>query len=403
MEAVPGEVLVQLFDGNGLQPLLVKYGLSLTARFGARPIFRLAVPPGGDADAVARALAAEPGVLRAERNVMQRSPEARRNLVWAIGSPAAYQVQWAPAALQLPAAQAITRGAGMRVAVLDTGVDAGHPALAGHLLPGRDFVDGDNDPSEVGTTLDLGFGHGTHVAGLVALAAPEARIVPLRVLDASGTGNTWVLAEALLHAVDPDGNPATADGAHVINLSLGTPTRTRILDVVAELAACAMPAPTDREANAFADPGYNADRERCAAGGGAVIVAAAGNDGSVSTRDYPAAESVYGLISVTASSADGQLASVANSGSWIQAAAPGDGITSAVPGGGFAVWSGTSMAAPLAAGVAALVRAVHPASAPRDVVRQMVRSGVGLCGTHIPQLDALRAIVGTTKDAPLCR
>jgi subtilisin family serine protease len=401
-DAVDGEVLLQLASGDALQPLLVKHRLVLIARFGQRPIFRVAVAPGSDADVLAETLSLEPGVLRAERNTIQRSPEARRNLVWAIGTPSAYTAQWAPQALRLQAAHAVSRGAGIRVAVLDTGVDAAHPALAGRLLPGRDFVDGDLDAAEAGTRADAGFGHGTHVAGLVALAAPEARIVPLRVLDASGAGNAWVIGEALLHAVDPDGNPDTADGAQVINLSLGTPSRTRILDTVAELAACALPDPADPAAVAFADAGYNADKARCAAGGGAVILAAAGNDGSRTLREYPAAESVYGMLAVTASAASRRLADFANRGSWVDVAAPGDGITSSVPGGGFGTWSGTSMAAPLAAGVAALVRAARPGLAPRAVVRRMARSATALCGTSIMQIDAVRALAGTESDGGDC-
>jgi subtilisin family serine protease len=125
------------------------------------------------------------------------------------------------------------------VAVLDTGVDRSHPALAGRLLPGHDFVDGDTDPVGRPARRAIGaWGHGTHVAGLVALAAPGAAILPLRVLDERGEGNLWVLAEALLHAVDPDGNPFTRDGARVINLSLGTLQRTDLLDVVTRLVQC---------------------------------------------------------------------------------------------------------------------------------------------------------------------
>src|SRR6185295_13063961 len=106
------------------------------------------------------------------------------------------------------------------VAVLDSGVDLSHPALAAHLIAGYDFVDGDADPQEA--PGGSGVGHGTHVAGLIALAAPEARIMPVRVLDAEGAGDMWRLARALVWASDPDGDPATPDGADVINLSLTT-------------------------------------------------------------------------------------------------------------------------------------------------------------------------------------
>jgi len=400
-DAVASDVLVQLRSAAALQPLLVKHRLSLLGRFGVRPIFRLGVTGADDVGAKIEALQLEPDVLQAERNFIQRSPEARKNLVWAIGTPQAYAAQWAPQALHLGAAHATSRGAGMRVAVLDTGVDSSHPALAGRLLPGFDFVDFDADPSEAGGPADLGFGHGTHVAGLVALAAPAARIMPLRVLDTSGQGNAWVLAEAILRAVDPDGNPDTDDGAHVINLSLGTAARTRILNTVAALASCAGPDPAE-PAPDLSDPGYNGDRARCARFGGAVIVAAAGNDGSASVREYPAAESVYGLLSVTASAATGRLAGFANFGTWIGVAAPGDGITSSVPGGEYGTWSGTSMASPLAAGVAALVRAAEPALTPDDVVRRLIRTASPLCGTDLRQVDAAQALSGIRNDAT-CR
>ena len=310
----------------------------------------------------------------------------------------------APAALRLPEAQALSTGAGMRVAVLDTGIDPTHPVFAGRLLPGFDFVDFDTDPSEVGNAAaNIAFGHGTHVAGLVALVAPGAKIMPLRVLDADGTGNAWVLAEAMLHAVDPDGNPATDDGAHVINMSLGSLSRTQLLDSVGVIATCNIPAAIVKPLDDFSDPGYNADKQRCSVGSGAVIVAAAGNDGSGSVREYPAAEGVYGLIAVTASTTASRLADFSNFGSWVHVAAPGEGLTSAVPGGGFGTWSGTSMAAPLAAGTAALLRSREPALTPRDVTRRLARISADLCGTQLRRIDAAAVLLNTVPPATACR
>src|SRR5215813_13718888 len=138
--------------------------------------------------------------------------------------------------IRLARAHQVNRGTGpngpIKVAILDTGIDTNHPALQGHLLPGRDFVDDDNDPTEVGSPQVGPYGHGTHVAGLIALVAPEAKIIPVRVLDPRGLGNIWVLAEALTYAVDPDGNPNTHDGADVINLSLSTLRHTHLLSSV---------------------------------------------------------------------------------------------------------------------------------------------------------------------------
>jgi subtilisin family serine protease len=389
---VAGEALVQLSATSALTPLLQKYPFTLVSQFGARPIYRLKIIGNANLDTAIAQMSLEPTVVVAEVNRISDTPEGRKNAVWAIGTAQQYAVQWGPAAMNLPQAQALSSGGGVRVAVLDTGVDFTHPALAGHLLPGRDFVDGDNDASEVGSTADEGFGHGTHVAGLVALTAPGAKIVPLRVLDRAGRGNVWVLAEAMLYAVDPDGNPATADGAHVINASLGTLDRPKVLEAAIKVATCTLPEPTIDPA--YADAGYNADRERCRNSTGAVVVAAAGNGGSKSEKQYPAAEGEYGLLPVTATQQNGQLAAFANFGTWVEVAAPGDRITSTVPGG-YATWSGTSMASPLAAGTAALIRAKLPTMSAKDVARRIEDSAVRICNTNQARLDALAAVKGT--------
>ncbi len=388
---VPGEILVKLRSTGALQPLLAHQPVTLIGQFGARPIYRLRVVGSARVKDVVAALALEPDVLIAESNVTHRSPEARRTIPWAIGTQAAYTAQWAPSAMRLADAQQQATGAGVRVAVLDTGIDLNHPLFAGRLLPGRDFVDGDADPSEVPGGATGAYGHGTHVAGLVALAAPGARILPLRVLDADGVGNMWVLGEALLYAIDPDGNPATDDGAHVINLSLGSLTRTKILDTIAQIASCA-PATPDDPIGDRSDPGYADDERRCANGSvGTVIIAAAGNDSSGSVKEYPAAESAYGLFSVAASDSSQRLAKFSNSGTWIDLAGPGDGITSSIPGG-WATWSGTSMATPLVAGTAALVRSQDLQLRPREVLKRLRDGSAPLCGSNIRQVDALTAV-----------
>ena len=398
---MPGEILVKLRRSEALGPLLASYPVTLLSRFGARPIYRLKVIGTARVKDVLARLVQDPEVMIAETNATHRSPEARKNVPWAIGTASAYRAQWAPQALHLAEAQRRASGEGVRVAVLDTGVDASHPLLAGRLLPGYDFVDGDTDPAEGGSPANGAWGHGTHVAGLVALVAPGAKIMPLRVLDADGVGNAWVLAEALLYALDPDGNPATDDGAHVINLSLGSLARTRLMDSIALLAACAPSVPDDAIADR-SDPGYRDDELRCAASNGAVVVAAAGNDASGSEKQYPAAEGTYGLLSVGASNAKGRLAGFSNFGPWIDLAAPGEGITSAVPGG-YGTWSGTSMAAPLAAGTAALLRAMDLRLAPDEVVKRIKRTSAVLCGTALRQVDAGAAVNNRIPPSSSCR
>jgi subtilisin family serine protease len=410
-QAKDGEIIVQLRTDADIAPLLVKHQLSLMGRIGTRPIYRLKVLGKAKVNEKVAALGQEPAVLMAEPNRDYAATEPfSKNVPWAIGEPDAYVDQWALRAIRLEEAHRHTRGKGIRVAVLDSGVDRRHPALAGRLLPGFDFVDGDQDPSEKGDPSSLIYGHGTHVAGLIALVAPEARIMPMRILDAGGTSNAWVLAEAMLRAMDPDGDPATDDGAHVINLSVGTLSKTQLFKTVARLVTCKLPhgksADDDDEGSGASDGDIGvtvADKARCQGFGGAVVVAAAGNRGDDKVREYPAGETSKGLVSVAASTSSGSLASFSNYG-WVKLAAPGEGITSTVPGGAYGTWSGTSMASPLVAGAAALVRAANRSMAVEDVVKRLESSGSRLCHAHLGQLDAAAAVSNSApRDKPTCK
>jgi hypothetical protein len=411
------ELVVMLKSGGSIEALLPRYRLTLVSQFGARPIYRLRAATAAAANQAVQGLRGETTVKFAERNGSVASPEARRASVWTVGTAGAgLGTQYFSDLMALPEAHAVSRGEGVRVAVLDTGVDLAHPELqarlardgAGRVL-GRDFVDGDDTPAEVGQPGDPGYGHGTHVAALVGVAAPAARLMPVRVLDRAAAGNAWVLAEALAWAVDPDRNPATDDGAHVINLSLGSTTPTDLLKTITELVTCEV----DDDDDDYNQPGFAPDFARCAAGRRAVVVAAAGNSGSDQEMLYPAAEQAKGAIAVTASTAARQLASFANWGSWIQIAAPGDQIVSAVPGGGYGTWSGTSMAAPLVAGTAALVMSTLPENGnpalqraaqwvPEFVVKRLTDRPIKLCGTSFLQVHAAAAVTDTPAADPAC-
>jgi hypothetical protein len=222
-------------------------------------------------------------------------------------------------------------------------------------------VDDDDDPSEVlplpcaGSTdrAKCGpYGHGTHVAGLVALSAPETKIMPLRVLDPQGVGNMWVIAEAVRYALDPDGDPTSDDGADVINLSLATVHNSNLLrEIIGDACDTGVPSPYAK----------------------VVVVAAAGNRGTTQPM-YPAAENFDGQLSVGASQSDDTLWKNSQRDDRVRndVMAPGVGITSSVPAGGTGVWAGTSMASPLVAGVAALVRAAAP-TFDADLVKDRIR------------------------------
>jgi thermitase len=404
----PDEVVVKLVQTGDLESVAADFQLALPPldQFGERAIYRLTILDGATPPEKAEELLGDSRVLYAEPNYFQQTPEGQQRISWARGGSAGeYAAQWAGAYLGLSAAHSVTRGEGVIVAVLDTGIDRTHPALAGRVLTGYDFVDMDADPAEVGVSgTDVTYGHGTHVAGLVALAAPDAQILPVRVLDQDGAGNLWVLAEALAYAVNPDGDLDTPDGAQVINLSISTLRRTALLNEIVRDVICADDDDDDDDDDEDDDDRRRADDDdEClaSAGRGAVVVAAAGNRGA-STPEYPAAEGLAGLLAVAAHTEDGALADFSNRGAWVHVAAPGDRILSSVPASEYGVWSGTSMATPLVAGQAALVRAANPLSGTVEVAVHMQRTASpAAAGVGPPQVDAAAAVGLRATERPL--
>jgi subtilisin family serine protease len=399
----PGEVVVKLLTAADLPQVAADYALEATplSQFGARPIFRLRITDGQEPLIKAAQLAGDSRIEYAEPNYLYNTPEGQKRSSWArVEGAVNHTDQWAAAKLRLDAAHSAARGAGVVVAVLDTGIDPSHPVFAGRLYGGYDFVDMDPDPHEVaGVPQSLAYGHGTHVAGIVARAAPDASIMPLRVLDPEGVGNMWVLAEALAFAVDPDGNPATDDGAHVINLSLSTSRRTDLLSEIVAMVTCSdgdddegEDDRDDEEGDDGWDDEEGDDRSAsCLSRRGAVVVAAAGNNGSAAP-EYPAAESNPGLLAVAATTPGDTRATFSNYGSWVSLGAPGEAILSAVPGSQWGAWSGTSMATPWVAGAAALLRSQAPQLAPSDIAVQLMVAAASIGGDVPARLDVAAAL-----------
>lgn len=374
---VEDEVLVRLRPGVSVRSIAAGHGLTAdpgqSNQLAHGLIHRLTIADGSSPPKKAAALMRDWRVTYAEPNYVGQLPEARQRSSWVVGDgddPALYTSQWAADKIGLSEAHRVSRGAAVTVAMLDTGVYAAHPALAMRLVAGYDFVDDDADPSEEGKAgVDYAYGHGTHVAGLIALAAPEARIMTLRTLEPNGIGTVWNQALALAYAAD--------QGADVANISFSFQPRSRVLaDVISEITCSAGGA--------------------CAGGRspGVVVVAAAGNSG-VSEQEYPAAEPVPGLIAVGASTADDTLATFSTYGPWVRIVAPGDRVLSSVPPDGYAAWSGTSMAAPLTSGTVALLRAAEPRQRPAEIASRLTTSAASIDGPIRRRIDAVAVLDGT--------
>ncbi|MYT95366.1 type VII secretion-associated serine protease mycosin [Streptomyces sp. SID8359] len=258
--------------------------------------------------------------------------------------------QWALAALHTDRAWQTTKGAGITVAVLDTGVDGSHPDLVGQVLPGKDLVGfgaerGDSSWALHGTAMAgiiAGRGNGPGRADGVLGIAPEVRILPVRVIleskdparaEARKTRGT-ALADGIRWAAD--------NGADVINLSLG-----------------------DDSESAHPDPGEDSAIQY-ALSKGIPVVASAGNGGEKGDRiSYPAA--YPGVIAVAAVDEYGTHASFSTRRWYATVSAPGVDIVVANPDGHYYIEWGTSAAAAFVSGAVALVRAAHPGLDPAQI------------------------------------
>lgn len=243
------------------------------------------------------------------------------------------------------------------VAVVDTGVDGSHPLLADWVWPGRSVVEG-SDPQV--WRDDSPEGHGTHVAGIIrAVAGPgPVHILPVKALEADGSGSAADLAAAIRWAAAWRG--PQGERVRVINLSLGL----------------RLPEPDQALREAV----------KAALASGILLVAAAGNESRTVGGYYPAA--LQGVISVGSIGPDGEAAPDSNSGALT--AAPGVGIESTVPGGGTALRSGTSFAAPFVSGVAALLWAYGPERSRAEVVDALLGGELQL-DAALNRLTALHA------------
>jgi subtilisin family serine protease len=328
-------------DASKIRAFETSLGATTLASLSEIDVDVIGVPSTQSAAAIA-ALSAFPGVRYAQLD----------GRAFALGTPndEFWPQEWSEETTDAPRAWDLTTGSpSVAVAVVDTGVDPTQPDLAGRVLPGFNFVDSDTNASDDN-------GHGTAVAGVIAAQGNDhigtagycwqCRILPVKVLGSDGSGLDSNVAEGILWAVD--------QGAKVINASLGSLTDDLTVAAAAKYAA---------EHNVL-------------------LVAAAGNDGSA-TLDYPAA--LPDVLSVSASDRNDQPYAFSNTGAAL--AAPGENVTTGLAGS-YVSFLGTSSAAPVVSGIAALGFAGAPNATSAQVAQTLETTAVPSPGAIYGRVDA---------------
>ena len=308
--------------------------------------------------AVASALGLLPAVLLGMAGPARAAGPAARAAGPAAGLAGQVRAAEMPAlqAIGVPSAWRLTRGQGVTVGVLDTGVGGGAPDLAGAVTSGPDYAAGVDPPGYQpphlhGTfiaSLIAGHGSGPGGSGGVIGVAPAAKILSVRVLpdDQEPGMRVYNSSPRYDDAVGRGVRYAVRRGAGVINMSLGSTTPTRGLRAAI---------------------GY-------AISHGVVVVAAAGNSGSatrgISPYSYPAG--YPGVIAVAAVGGGGGRASFSDHNTSVVVSAPGVNVIGAAPGGSYLEASGTSPASALVAGIAALIRARDPRLPPALIAQALI-------------------------------
>lgn len=302
----------------------------------ARPAPRIDVVdvlPGQSVSEAAEALRQDPAVASVEvdRPIAVVGADPLFGYQWGLendGSFLGHSDAVADADIDGPEAWSRSTGAHVQVAVVDTGVQADHPDLGDAVVGGWDFWDNDSQPADAN-------GHGTHVAGIIAAragnglgvigVAPEATVVPVRVLDAAGNGLTSLEISAFAYAAEA--------GAKIVNASFGSDHYSASEDLVIRQHPETL------------------------------FVVAAGNDGADldDHPSYPCSLEYDNVLCVGASTVGDSAAEFSNHGDAVDLFAPGDLVASTWLDGTYALDSGTSMAAPYVAGTAALIAAKYPA------------------------------------------
>jgi subtilisin family serine protease len=333
---LPGNFVMKIAPGADLEEILDNLNVQVVDSIQTESTYLISFADSLQVEFMLENVALQEGVVYAEPNFeagvpenMQMSisfPDEEAPAFVRYASPTRFYDQDAVGYIDLDSAHQLTLGAGVLVAVIDNGFDLTHPLLADAIEPGGyDFLDDDPDPG-VGPDTGSAVGHGTFVAGLVALASPESRILPLRAFANDGVGSSFAAAQAIYYAVE--------HGADVINMSFGQYEFSNALE-----RACSS-----------------------AADAGVLMVAAGGNDGMY-LPIFPAA--LPNVIGVSALDTLDAIAGFSNFGDYIDVCAPGVTVYSSLTGSyDWGTWSGTSFSAALVTGACALAKAIRPEITP---------------------------------------
>jgi subtilisin family serine protease len=361
---VPGELLVSFRAGTSnaeMEAAAGRAGGRLSDHLAELGLHVVEVSPVRTQEALA-SLRSEPSVARVERDVFLETLDT-------VPNDALWSTQWGPRLVGAPRAWDASRGApAVVIAVLDTGVDAQHEDLVGASVAGRDFVNGDGDPADDD-------GHGTAVAGVISARTDNREgqagvcwvcsLMSVKVMNSTGSGKTSTIAAGIVWAVE--------HGARVINLSLGGPGTTSALEAAV----------------------------RYASSNGVVLIASAGNSG-VDRPFYPAGYPE--VIGVAATTESDTRYGWSNYGDWVRVTAPGCNTAPRL-GGGYVEFCGTSSAAPIVAGIAALALALNPNASRSDIERAIELSASPVPGVaHYGRVNAptvMNAVSSTGNAGPL--
>lgn len=348
----PYELVIKLEPGYTMDSINEQFGTAVDQHLQQLDIYLLHCLTTPDLDSISAEIEALPEVTFCHPNYLTdplQPVQGSLPITDATGG-GDYWGQAAVDLLNLDGAHTLSTGAGVSQAILDGGVNYSHPELSGSVTSGYDYIDQDADAfDELGGPNS---GHGTFVAGVVQLVAPDADIRAYRVTDLEGESNGYVVAEAILQAVN--------DGCRVINLSMVMMDEHDALAQAVEYA----------KANDV------------------ITVVAAGNLNGDSAC-YPASDT--NTLAVAAIDSQSVLADFSNYGDHIDVCAPGVEIYAPYQGNGYAWWGGTSFASPFVAAQAALLISLEPALSWQQVTNAIVGSATNIDGANTGYVGLLGA------------